>query len=402
MSTLPAVTDGGAAPGIDSHELIDAACARTGLDTLGGDTFRRGLDRLVDDLHNEARLSELGAAITPDNLVGYLVNRLQIVDWHARHPALASTDVGPVVFMIGMGRTGTTILHDLLAQDPTTRVPLTWEVDRPVPPPDAATYDTDARIADVQAGIEVGHAARPEMQAMHPTGAQLAQECVRITGCEFASVIFGSQYHVPSYVRWVTTEADMAPAYRFHHRYLQVLGADHRRDRWVLKSGAHLWALPALQAEYPDARYIQTHRDPLKVIASLSSLFAYLGAIFSDEATIARVAPIWSEVILDALDRSVTAREDGSIPADRVVDVQFAELMADHFGTIRRIYESWGVEYTPEAEARMRTFLDGHGREKHGTHRYTFADTGLDEGEIRERARRYVDYFDVPHEELRP
>jgi hypothetical protein len=236
---------------------------------------------------------------------------------------------------------------------------------------------------------------------MHPTGALLAQECVRITGCEFASVIFGSQYHVPSYVRWVTRDADMAPAYRLHRRYLQVLGAHVRRDRWVLKSGAHLWALPALLGEYPEARFIQTHRDPVKVIASLSSLFTYLAAIFSDDVDPTQVAALWSEVILDALDRSVTAREDGSIPPDRVVDVQFEAFMADHFGTIASIYDAWGVEYTRDAQARMRAFLEDHGREKHGVHRYTFADTGLDEGEIRERARRYVDHFDVPVEPMR-
>jgi hypothetical protein len=385
-------------PGIDADELVDAARTRTGLEDLGADSYRVGLDRLVDALRTEARLSELGTAITPDNLVGYLTNRLQIVDWHARHPEGASSDIGPVVFMIGMGRTGTTILHDLLAQDPANRAPLSWEVDRPVPPPEPATYDTDPRIAEVQAGIDVGHAARPELQAMHPTGALLAQECVRITGCDFASVIFGSQYHIPSYVHWVTEDADMAPAYRFHHAYLRVLGAHVRRDRWVLKSGAHLWALPELLDEYPEARFIQTHRDPVRVIASLSSLFTYLGSIFSDDVTLPEVAPLWADVILDALDRAVTAREDGSIPPDRVVDVQFDAFMADHFGTIRSIYDAWDVEYTPDAEQRMRTFLDDHGREKHGVHRYSFADTGLDEGEIRERAKRYVDYFDVSEE----
>jgi hypothetical protein len=389
-------------PGLDAEQLLATACARTGLDDFGPDTYRLGLDHLLDGLETDAQLSELGVTITPDNLVGYLVNRLQVVDWHQRHPEAARRHLDPVVFVIGMGRTGTTILFDLLGQDPGNRVPLTWEVDRPVPPPESATYLTDPRIDEVQAGIDLGHSVRPELLTMHPTGARLAQECVRITGCEFASVIFGSQYHVPSYVRWVTTEADMAPAYRFHRRYLEVLGAHHRGDRWVLKSGAHLWALPALLAEYPGAKFVQTHRDPVTIIASLTSLFAYLGSIFSDQVTMERVAPLWSEAILDAFDRAVTAREDGSIAADRVVDVQFAELMADHFGTIRRIYDGLGIEYTPDVDAAMRAFLADHGREKHGVHRYSFADTGLVEGEIRERAQRYVDYFDVPREDPRP
>ena len=140
-----------APPRIDPDALVDMARERTGLDDLGGDTCRAGLDRLADALNDEARLSELGAAITPDNLAGYLVNRLLVTDWHAQNPGAAGEDIGAVVFMIGMGRTGTTILQDLLAQDPASRVPRTWEVDRPVPPPEPATYETDPRIAEVDA-----------------------------------------------------------------------------------------------------------------------------------------------------------------------------------------------------------------------------------------------------------
>jgi hypothetical protein len=139
----------------------------------------------------------------------------------------------------------------------------------------------------------------------------------------------------------------------------------------------------------------------VKIVASLSSLFAYLGEIFSDEVTLADTARTWAELILDGLDRAVDAREDGSIAPDRVVDVQFEAFMADHWGTIRGIYDQWGVELTADVEGRMKAFLDDHGREKHGKHLYKFADTGLDEGEIRERAKRYTDYFDVPVEKAR-
>jgi hypothetical protein len=387
---------------IDADQLVATARDRSGLEDLGSDTYRVGLDLLLEGLDSEGALSELGAAITPDILVGYLTNRMEIVDWHRQHPELGASDLGSMVFMIGMGRTGTTILQDLLAQDPVARAPRTWEVDRPVPPPEDATYETDPRIAEIEAQMDLAHQARPEMQAMHPTGATLAQECVRITGGEFASVIFGSQFRVPGYLRWVTKDADMAPTYRYHKQFLQVIGAKYRGERWVLKSGAHLWALRALLGEYPDAHFIQTHRDPVKIVASLSSLFAYLGAIFSDEVTITDTARTWADLILDGLDRSVDARENGSIAPDRVVDVQFEAFMADHFGTIRGIYDQWGVELTPDVEGRMRAFLDDHGREKHGKHLYAFADTGLDEGEIRERAKRYTDYFDVPVEEMRP
>jgi hypothetical protein len=389
-----------APPGLDAEQLVETACARTGLDDLGPDTFRDGLDRLLDGLRTEARLNDIGRAITPENLLLPLTNRLGLVDWHRRHPEIGAADVGPVVAMIGMGRTGTTIVHDLLAQDPANRVPRTWEVDRPFPPPETATYDTDPRIAEVQAGIDAGREARPELQAMHPMGAQLAQECIRMTASEFASLIFLSQYRSPSYLRWLTVDADLAPAYRLHRQFLQLLQWRHRGDRWVIKSGAHQWALPALVAEYPDAWFIQTHRDPLRVIASLSSLFAAIHSTFSDEVTVSEVAAEWSEAILDALDRSVTAREDGTVPAATVVDVQYAAFMDNPFREIHRVYDHLGADLTPEVEQRMRAFLDNHRADQHGTHRYSWVDTGLHERELRERARRYVDYFDVPAEPL--
>ena len=388
-------------PPLDAEALIETACERTGLDDLGGTEFREGLDRLLDGLHTEARLNAVGVAVAPENLVFYLTNRLQLHDWHARHRDIGAASVSPIVVMIGMGRTGTTIVHDLLGQDPANRVPRTWEVDRPFPPPESATYDTDPRVDQVQEGIDAGRAARPELQAMHPMGARLAQECIRMTGSEFASLIFLSQYRSPSYLHWLTVEADMAPAYQLHRQFLQLLQWHHRGDRWIVKSGAHLWALPALLAEYPDARFIQTHRDPVRVIASLSSLFAAIHSTFSDGVTVADVAHQWTDPILDALDRSVTAREDGSIPADRVVDVPFDAFMAEPIGQMQRIYDFLGIKLTEDVEAGMRAFLADNAVDKHGRHRYSFADTGLDEGELRERASRYTDYFDVTPEAMR-
>jgi Sulfotransferase family len=381
--------------GVQSTALLETACDRTGLDDFGADTFRAGLDRLVDGLTTEAQLNDLGRAIAPEGLVGHLANRLQIVDWHRRHPDIGNGDVTAPLFLIGMGRTGTTILHDLLGQDPRHRIPRTWEVDRPCPPPDAATSATDPRIAESQARIDLTYEARPEMQAMHPMGATRGQECILMTGSEFASGIFLSQFRLPSYFRWLIDEADMTPAYRWHRRFLQLLQWHDPADRWVLKSGAHLWALPALAAEYPDARFVQTHRDPVRIIASMSSLFAAVQIVGSDEASIPGVAADWSDPVLDALDRSVTAREDGTIPADRVLDVPYDAFMADPFATIRSIYDHLDTELTPDTEARMRAFLDENRADAHGTHRYSFADTGLDEGEIREKARRYTEYFDV-------
>ncbi len=224
---------------------------QTGLDDFGADTFRLGLDRLADGLHNEARLNEVGEVMAPMAVLGHLTNRLQVTDWHRRHPEIGAGDVTPPIVMIGMGRTGSTILHDLFGQDPANRVPRTWEVDHPCPPPEAATYETDPRIAESQAGIDLAYEVRPELRSMHPMGARSGQECIVITGGEFASAIFNSQFRLPSYLRWVTSEADMAPAYRWHRQFLQLLQWHNPGGRWVLKTGAHLWALPAAAGRIP-------------------------------------------------------------------------------------------------------------------------------------------------------
>ncbi len=385
---------------LETKRLIDQACEQTGLDDFGEDTWREGCERLVDSLQTEAGLTELGAAVVSGEIVGYLGDRLQIVAERRVHPEIDARDVVPPIVIVGQGRTGTTILHDLLAQDPASRVPLTWEVDRPCPPPEAATYATDPRIAEVDAVLDGIDVVLPGFRAMHPMGAQLAQECVRITASEYRSLIFATQYRVPTYTRWLLDEADMAPAYRWHRTFLQHLQSRVPGERWVLKSPGHQWCLDALLGEYPNALLVQTHRDPLRIIASLGSLVARLRSLASDDTSVPAAAEEWAELIMDGLDRSVVARETGVVPADRVVDVQFAEFMADPFTTIRRVYEKLGLELSPDAEQRMRRFLAEHPRDRYGNHVYTFAETGLDEGALRERARGYQEYFDVPSETL--
>ena len=386
---------------LDLETLVRQARDAAGLEDLGGTSWREGLERLLAALRAEARLNAIGTQVVAGEVVGYLGNRLALTEWRRQHPEMAKADVVPPIVIIGQGRTGTTILHDLLAQDPANRVPLTWEVDRPVPPPETASYESDPRIAEVQARNDAVELVIPGFQRMHPMGARLAQECVRITGADFRSMIFPTQYRIPSYATWLLDEADMAPAYRWHRRFLQYLQSGHRRERWVLKSPGHVWCLPELLAEYPRALLVQTHRDPLRIIASLSSLIATLRRLASDETSIPSAAAEFSDLLLDGLDRSVFVREAGIVSPGRVVDVQFDAFMADPFATIRTIYERLGLELTAEAEGRMRAFLAANPSDKHGAHTYTWRDTGLDEGVMRARARHYQEYFDVPSERLR-
>ena len=221
-----------------------------------------------------------------------------------------------------------------------------------------------------------------------------------MTGGDFRSMIFPTQYRVPSYAQWLLNDADMSSAYAYHRIFLQHLQSRHPAPRWVLKSPGHLWCLGALLDEYPNALLVQTHRDPLRIIASLTSLMSVLRQLGSSDISQPDMAAEFAGYLVSGLDRTVEARENGTVPADRVVDVQFREFMADPFTTIRAIYDRLGLELSNESEQRMRVFLADNTTEKHGGHHYSFADTELDIGEWREHTRRYQDFFDVPTENL--
>ena len=191
-------------------QLIDQAQQATGLDDFGDQSWKEGAERLISDLNERGALTEVGSMIAASDVVEYLAGRLRVVDWVKRNPSIADADIRPPIVVLGQPRTGTTILFDVLAQDPANRVPLTWEVDQPWPPPETATYDSDPRIDEVDAKLANVDLLIPGFRAMHDMGARLGQECVRITAGDFRSMIFSTQYRVPEYQRWLLHQADMA------------------------------------------------------------------------------------------------------------------------------------------------------------------------------------------------
>ena len=341
-----------AADRFDPAALIDQARQWAGSDDFGTDldeneTWRDGLGRLCDGFVADARLNDLGVEIAALDLVRALKNRLQIVDWRKSHPEIAEQKIERPIFIVGQPRTGTTILFDLLAQDPSLRPPLTWEVDAPLPVPRPDTYETDPRIAETQASLEMSEHIIPGFMSWHPMGAQVGQECVRITASQFCSMIFSVQYRLPSYYKWLLYEADHRQAYRFHRIFLQHLQSGVS-GQWLLKSPAHLWTLDTLLETYPDAVIVQTHRDPLKVIASVSALTNHLRRMASDQTSIADCAVQSCEEIVVGLQRGMTLRD--SLPPGQVIDVQFTDFMRDPFATIRSLYGRLDRELTPAAE----------------------------------------------------
>lgn len=381
-----------APPSLDEESVLEEACCATGLDDFGPDSFRPGLRKLIEALEGEAALSPMGRAAAYRQIVGHLSTRLRILDHRKRHPEVEAEEIRPPLFVIGLPRTGTTVIYGLLAEDPAHRAPLSWEVSLPCPPPEAETYETDPRIEESERAFQALRQLNPEFAAMHPVGARLPQECLLIHMLDFHSVQFEVSYSVPSYQEWLEHQ-DMRPTYCFHRWFLQHLQSRCRRERWVLKSPAHLMALDVLLGEYPDAMIVQTHRDPVDVAASVSSLHYALRKMSSERIDPREVGreqvDLWSRL----LPRAMAVRDGTPELADRFFDLQYEDIVRDPLDCVRRIYSHFGLDLSADAEERMERFLVENPRDKHGTHRYTLDMFGLDAEKTAERFAAYNERF---------
>ncbi|MGH7785232.1 MAG: sulfotransferase family protein [Candidatus Binatia bacterium] len=382
---------------LDERGLDARARKLTGLADFGDPAFREPLRALLDSFETEAALSMLGRVIARTDMVRLLVNRLYMADARRRHPEIAAGSIERPLFIVGLPRTGTTILHELMAQDPANRVPMTWEVMHVHPAPERATYDTDPRIAAVEQHLAGVDRLIPNFKSMHPMGARLPQECVAMTAHDFASMLFSTTHTVPSYQAWLD-RADLGWVYASHRRQLQYLQWRCPAERWVLKSPGHLWSLAALLGEYPDARIVQTHRDPLKVVASLASLVALLRGMASDRIDRAAIGVEWTERLADGLRRFTDVRGRLLQDPSQVFDMHFPDFIRDEIGMVRRIYTHFGMQLSAEAETRMRRFLAANPKDKHGAHRYALADASLDVATERRRYAAYQQRFAIADE----
>ncbi len=382
---------------LDEASLIDAARTATGLDDFGDDGWRTPFGVFVRALEEEADLHLLGRIMARNEIVRALVNRLEVQSTLALHPEILDERIDAPVLVVGTGRSGTSILHELLAQDPAHRVARTWELLHPCPPPERATYETDARIAAADQEYTFWHLVAPEYQTMHENGGDVPNEDPLIDMLEFASDHFMGSYPVASYGRWLA-RADLGPVFRAHRRVLQLLQWRCGGQRWVLKSPSYLAKLPAFFTQYPDAYVVLTHRDPLKVLPSLVSIMATLQWMHSDSVDVGAVVKSAVTGTAIVMDLVMQWRADGTLPDDRIIDVRFDDLVGDPWRTLHALYERIGGQLTDETEQRMRSYLEARPRERHGRHDYAFTDTGLDVAETRARFAEYQARYDVPSE----
>jgi hypothetical protein len=373
-----------------ASKLIADAEQATGLSDWGPPAFRGALNRLC------------ATAVADDALAAQissqLQKRLRFYADRAAHPEIAYQEIIAPVFVVGFPRSGTTILHSLLAADPRARSPLTWELGAPSPPPRAETALTDPRIAATQAGIEQ---LPQQFRAMHAMGAMLPDEDNSIMQLAFRSLNFAATREMPDYVSWLL-DCDMAPAFALHRHMLQHLQAFHKRDWWVLKAPPHLFALDALFATYPDARIIFTHRDPASIMPSNASLIAFLHEMSGNAVDRAALGTEETAKWRKGMDRARAFRAQNPELSERFYDLQYRDFTTDPMAAVEAVYRWLSIALPAEPRAAMTAFLADSRQGKHGKHDYTPEQYGMSADSIRAEFADYMTAYNVPMEGTRP
>jgi hypothetical protein len=382
---------------LDAADLEEAARRATGLSDFGDPSYREPLGVLLRSFERDAGLSPFGRAATRALLVSLLSNRLLLEDLFARHPEIAAERIERPIVIAGLPRTGTTHLHNLISQAPELRSLPYWESLEPLPRRGerAAPGARDPRIARCERGLAVLHRVLPLFPLMHEMTAEARHEEIQLLAMQFSTMLFESSYRVPGYRAWYKA-ADQRPAYAYLRRCLQALQWLRGPSRWVLKSPQHLEQLGPLIETFPDACVVQTHRDPVRITASLCTMVAY-----GMRMNAARVDPLevgrdWSARVEDLLRGSVQQRP--LLPPRQVCDVHFHEFMKDDVATVRRVFDFAGQPWSAEAQAAIRAYMDASPRGRHGSIDYRLEDVGLDARERRQALRFYQERFAVPEE----
>ena len=362
--------------------------------------FEGPLDMLTAS-YATADLNDVGVHVLRAGLVHSLRMRLRAQEWIRRYPEITEEQILAPVVVVGMMRSGTTLLQRLLGSDDRFQCAYGWEVAEVAPKLDGqwpTAAAEDPRIATSERRETISRELAPDLFTIHPMYAREPEEEIVFLADAFLSHVPESGAHVPEYRSWIDTQ-DFTPAYGYLHRMLQFLqwqkrqaGAIATAARWVLKSPAHLGYLDDVRARFPDLHVVHMHRDPRETIASGASLNTTLHAMHSDRVDRHRIGAEWLNRMGWTNDRAMGTRARWAGEPARCTDIEFGDVVADPIGEVCRVYDAIGVPFTGAAEAAMRRWLQRRPPEP-GRPPYAPSDYGLDEQRIDERFADYNSRF---------
>lgn len=387
-----------AARPLELNELLAAAQHRVGAINFGDPSFREPLGVLLAAIEGEARIHPLGRAIMRTRLISLLENRLRLQALLAEQPEIADIPLRRPIVIAGLQRTGTTMLHRLLAADPAARTLRSWEALQSTPLPSEGQHGSLRRRAAGKAAEYGLRALAPEFFAIHPVESDAPEEDILLLDQAFMSQTPEATLHVPSYAAWLETHSSL-PAYRYLVRSLQALSWQRSGSHWVLKTPHHMEYLRELLEVLPDAIIVQTHRDPQATMGSFCSMVAHGRGIFSDEVDPREVGRHWLAKVRRMIDRASAVRDQQDRGhAARFIDVSYYDLLKDPLAQIQRIYAHAGLALTAAARQAMEQVLRRDVQNRYGRHIYRSRDFGLSPTIIEETFADYRRRFDIRRE----
>ena len=379
---------------LDADKILIKAARQANHSGVFPGQVEEGLRMMVKSITEEGLPSPFGAMAIKKQFESVVYSRLKIEQFLAANPEIEKTEIKEPVFIVGMPRTGTTILHAILYEDPRFRSPLAWECLKPYPVPRPETYHNNDQLREVEKNFRQLFKLVPDFDKKHYMAADTPQECIGINAFDFNSFQTPVMFHMPSYVEWFNNSANKLETMRFHKRFLQYLQSGGvKANHWLLKSPVHMMRLPELFEVYPDAKIIITHRHPFKTIPSVASLISPVRSLYSSHEvpkyTAREQTEIWSEYIerflesLDILNKN-----------DQIVHVKFNDFVTDQISIIKEVYNQFGWELSNEVLDRFKAFLKENPKDKNGAHIYNLEDFDLTEEYIEQKFSRYIDFIE--------
>lgn len=403
---------GGLAGDLDQKELLSAAEKRNGLTDFGGSGFLLPMNVLLQSINEESRLHPVGKFITRERLVNILGNRLRKEYWFSRYPEIAEEKISAPLVITGLQRTGTTFLHRLLSVNTSTAAVRSWEAINPAPHIDNETGEpvegeNDPRRKFARISQRALSYMAPDFFAVHPVESEEPEEDVLLLDFAFLSTVPEATLRVPSYSRWLERQ-NHVPAYHYLKRLLQLLlwqrrrlsgdpgDGDKRQPRLILKTPHHMEYLDALFEVFPDAKVVQTHRDPGITLSSFSSMIAHGRGVFSDEIDPLEIGRDWRRKISRMVNNVLEVRrKTDNGEENRFFDVSFKRLIREPVEVLKEVHSFAGIPLTEESLTAIQYTAENHIPGKYGVHRYSPEDFGFTREDIRDEFKEYIERFDL-------
>ncbi|MEZ5900223.1 MAG: sulfotransferase [Hyphomicrobiaceae bacterium] len=380
----PALRALGLFPKIDDPAAFKAVERAVGREDNSEAWVRTARAERLKSYEEDAELSLFGTLAVRSQVLQCFRNTLEFDRFIEEHPEIEDEKITRPLFVLGWPRTGTTIMQRLLSLHKDARFTPVWEGYCPLAERDGKPVSEETRIREAKRALGLLHWVAPDLAAIHPMGIDDPDECYHLFR-NYAAMPPGWDFaYLPRYWKWFERQSAV-PAYRMHKKQLQILQWLNPRGHWVLKSPQHMAGLPALLEVYPDASLVMTHRDPVECIASYCSLVAVAWGMTSDRFDKRKITDY---VLSSAAKAQEVSREALRwLPADRVVHVDYEQLVGSPVATVGNIYSRMGYERDPALPGKVEGWLAANPKGRHGRHTYSLADFDLTEKDVRDALR---------------